>query len=97
MRKKVIMFTEQSGFIMECGHTSPLMVTRYVKVNSAMTRLASKTLYRDCSICQIAYERELRKRLLTKYAPDVASAASAEPDSGLEGVPAVESDTQPRG
>jgi hypothetical protein len=33
----------------------------------------------------------------TKYAPDVASAASAEPDSGLESVPAVESDTQPRG
>ncbi len=36
-------------------------------------------------------------RHLTKYAPDVASAASAEPDSGLESVPAVESDTQPRG
>ncbi len=34
---------------------------------------------------------------LTKYAPDVASATSAEPDSGLESVPAVESDTQPRG
>lgn len=26
---------------------------------------------------------------LTKYAPDVASAASAEPDSGLESVPAI--------
>ena len=36
-------------------------------------------------------------RHLTKYAPDVASAASAEPDSGLESVHAVESDTQPRG
>lgn len=34
---------------------------------------------------------------LTKYAPDVASVPSAEPDSGLESVPAVESDTQPRG
>ena len=33
----------------------------------------------------------------TKYAPDVASATSAEPDSGLESVPAVEFDTQPRG
>lgn len=31
---------------------------------------------------------------MTKYAPDVASAESAEPDSGLESVPAVESDTQ---
>ena len=39
---------------------------------------------------------ELKQRP-TKYAPDVASAASAEPDSGLESVPAVESDTQPRG
>lgn len=37
------------------------------------------------------------RRGLTKYAPDVASAASAEPDSSLESVPAVESDTQPRG
>lgn len=36
-------------------------------------------------------------RHLTKYAPDVAEATSAEPDSGLESVPAVESDTQPRG
>lgn len=36
-------------------------------------------------------------RHLTKYAPDVASAASAEPDFSLESVPAVESDTQPRG
>jgi hypothetical protein len=35
--------------------------------------------------------------LLTKYAPDVASASSAEPLSGLESVPAVGSDTQPRG
>ena len=33
---------------------------------------------------------------LTKYAPDVAPVTSAEPDSGLESVPAVESDTQPR-
>ena len=33
----------------------------------------------------------------TKYAPDVASATSAEPLSGLESVPAVEYDTQPRG
>ena len=33
----------------------------------------------------------------TKYAPDAASAASAEPDSGSESVSAVESDTQPRG
>lgn len=32
----------------------------------------------------------------TKYVPDVASAASAEPLYGLESVPAVESDTQPR-
>ena len=39
---------------------------------------------------------ELERRL-TKYAPDVASATSAEPDSGLESVPAVEFDTQPRG
>lgn len=36
-------------------------------------------------------------RHLTKYAPDVASAASAEPLSGLESVPAVEPGTQPRG
>lgn len=36
-------------------------------------------------------------RFLTKYAPDVAFASSAEPDSGLESIPAVESDTQPRG
>ena len=35
-------------------------------------------------------------RHLTKYALDGASAPSAEPDSGLESVPAVESDTQPR-
>ena len=41
-----------------------------------------------CSKCQ---------RLLTKHAPDVAPVTSAEPDSGLESVPAVESDTQPRG
>jgi hypothetical protein len=33
----------------------------------------------------------------TKYAPDVAYATSAKPDSGLESVPAVESDIQPRG
>jgi hypothetical protein len=33
----------------------------------------------------------------TKYAPDVASATSADPLSGLESVPAVEFDTQPRG
>jgi len=33
----------------------------------------------------------------TKYAPDVAPVTSAEPLSGLESVPAVESDTQPRG
>jgi hypothetical protein len=33
----------------------------------------------------------------TKYAPDVAPVTSAEPDSGLESVPAVEFDTQPRG
>jgi len=37
------------------------------------------------------------KLRLTKYAPDVAPVTSAEPDSGLESVPAVESDTQPRG
>jgi len=41
-------------------------------------------------------KRKIRAHL-TKYAPDVASAASAEPLSGLESVPAVESDTQPRG
>jgi hypothetical protein len=35
--------------------------------------------------------------ILTKYAPDVAPVTSAEPLSGLESVPAVESDTQPRG
>ena len=40
---------------------------------------------------------EMLEAHLTKYAPDVASAASAEPNSGLESVPAVESDTQPRG
>jgi len=40
---------------------------------------------------------ELLEAHLTKYAPDVASATSAEPDSDLESVPAVESDTQPRG
>lgn len=34
---------------------------------------------------------------LTKYAPDVAPVTSAEPDSGLESVPAVAPDTQPRG
>ena len=39
----------------------------------------------------------IAKAHLTKYAPDVASASSAEPLSGLESVPAVESDTQPRG
>ena len=43
------------------------------------------------------YRRGLMKAHLTKYAPDVASATSAEPLSGLESVPAVESDTQPRG
>jgi len=32
-----------------------------------------------------------------KYAPGVTTVASAEPDSGLESVPAVESNTQPRG
>lgn len=37
------------------------------------------------------------KRQPTKYAPDVAPVTSVEPDSGLESVPAVESDTQPRG
>lgn len=70
MRKKVVMYTEQSGFIMECGHNSPLMVTHYVKVNSAMARMAGGTLYRDCSICQRVYERELRKRLLASRAVD---------------------------
>jgi len=40
---------------------------------------------------------EMLEAYLTKYAPDAASATSAEPDSGLESVPVVESDTQPRG
>ena len=39
----------------------------------------------------------MAERKLTKYAPDVAPVTSAEPLSGLESVPAVESDTQPRG
>ena len=34
---------------------------------------------------------------LTKYAPDAASATSAEQLSSLESVPAVEADPQPRG
>ncbi len=44
------------------------------------------------------FEKRIRDLLsgLTKYAPDVSSATSAEPLSGLESVPAVESDTQPR-
>ena len=49
-----------------------------------------------CS-CGCEYLLYMRVAHLTKYAPDVASATSAEPDSGLESVPAVESDTQPRG
>ena len=36
------------------------------------------------------------KRHLTPLALDAAMPPSAEPDSGLESVPAVESDTQPR-
>ena len=40
---------------------------------------------------------EMLEAHLTKYAPDVAPVTSAEPDSGLESVPAVEYDTQPRG
>lgn len=59
----------------------------------------------DCSLswaAMLAYhasveESEPKEVCPTKYAPDVASAASAEPLSGLESVSAVESDTQPRG
>jgi len=40
--------------------------------------------------------RELEERP-TKYAPDVAPVTSADPDSSSGIVPAVESDTQPRG
>ncbi len=61
--------------------------------------------YDVCQVCGHEWtSEEIRsstiapiERPLTKYAPDVASATSAEPDSGLESVPAVESDTQPRG
>lgn len=59
-----------------------------------------------CPLCRTSYAPDcgcvgldalVTRRNLTKYAPDVTSAASAEPNSGLESVPAVEFDTQPRG
>jgi len=49
------------------------------------------------TIGQVGFGVLVSEKRPTKYAPDVASAASAEPDSGLKSIPAVESDTQPRG
>jgi hypothetical protein len=40
---------------------------------------------------------EMLEAHLTKYAPDVASVASAEPLSGSNILPAPQADTQPRG
>ena len=54
-------------------------------------RLASKTMGLGYWAARGAAAR------LTKYAPDVASATSVKPDSSPSIVPAVESDTQPRG
>ena len=58
------------------------------------TESSLRPSHRWCKISATAYRAH--EAQLTKYAPDVASAASAEPLSGLENVPAVESDTQPR-
>ncbi len=54
-------------------------------------RIASKTMGLGYWAARGAAAR------LTKYAPDVAPVTSAKPDSSSESVPAVESDTQPRG
>jgi len=52
MRKKVVMYSEAIGFVMECGHTSPIFVSANVKVLRAIDRMNKGTLYRDCPICQ---------------------------------------------
>ena len=48
-------------------------------------------------LCPVTGETFTHLHSPTKYAPDVAPVTSAEPDSGLESVPAVEAGTQPRG
>lgn len=49
-----------------------------------------------CRDCKTKQPRYMFVHRLTPLALDAAMPPSAEPDSGLESVPAVESDTQPR-
>jgi hypothetical protein len=53
MRRKVVYYSEQTGnFVMECGHTSPAIVSRNINTRRMMSRFQHGTLYRDCSMCQ---------------------------------------------
>lgn len=52
MKRKVVMYREQVGFVMECGHFSPFFVSRNLNVKKTLRRFQSGTLYRDCPLCQ---------------------------------------------
>lgn len=60
MRKKVIMYLAGSGFVMECGHTSPFYVMPNVNALRTFDRFNRRTLYRDCPICEVANNRVTR-------------------------------------
>lgn len=87
-RKQVKMAIRIIGKVCECNSCG--WVGSYGEVKSMAG-------FEFCPSCSHRYTGFMPEFRPTKYAPDVASATSAEPDTGLESVPAVESDAQPRG
>ena len=59
MKRKAIMYIDESRyFILECGHTSPLFISKDVNVSRQLHRLHTGTLYRECGKCQRAENRK---------------------------------------